>query len=320
MNNPLVSVLIPVFNAGDYLRASLQSILSQTYTNLEILIIDDGSTDGGIIRISDIKDDRIRIIRQENSGRAMAMNNGLEKMSGEFYIAQDADDISYPTRIEEQLNCMLKNPNLVAVFVGHDLLINNKIVAPRFSFKNSQECRRDINNFRMPGIGATAMYRMSMISDVRFESSLRVAEDVDYILRIGELYDMMLLDKCLYTYRIHSCSSTKKDKSRNIQMTNEVIKRACLRRKLSPENYIRPLRESDYRPVKISRDVIPHFMESVIDHKSFRKIYGALETSIECIKLCPYDLMNYKPLLYCLLPLKIIKYYRKIKDELSVSV
>lgn len=103
MAKPLVSILISVYNAGGYLRPSVQSILSQTYSNLEILIIDDGSTDHCMDTIADLKDPRIRVISQENAGKAVALNRALAVLSGEFYAIQDADDVSYPTRIERQV-------------------------------------------------------------------------------------------------------------------------------------------------------------------------------------------------------------------------
>lgn len=125
---PLVSVLLPVYNAGEYLRPSVQSILSQTYSNLEILIIDDGSTDGCMDTITSLEDSRIRIISQKNSGKAVALNRALEELSGEFYAIQDADDISYPQRIERQVECMLDNPKLAAVFTGFNMILRGQCV------------------------------------------------------------------------------------------------------------------------------------------------------------------------------------------------
>jgi len=77
ITKPLVSVLISVYNAGEYLRSSVQSILSQSYSNLEILIINDGSTDGCMDSMADLEDSRIRIITQKNAGKAVALNRAL---------------------------------------------------------------------------------------------------------------------------------------------------------------------------------------------------------------------------------------------------
>src|ERR1700733_3555257 len=102
-NNPLVSVIMCVYNAGSYLLPAVQSVLAQTYQTIELLIVDDGSTDGCMECIQKIEDPRIRIIRQKNKGKPAAMNVALAEMRGEFYALNDADDLSHPRRIELQL-------------------------------------------------------------------------------------------------------------------------------------------------------------------------------------------------------------------------
>src|SRR5688572_9943650 len=107
---PVVTVIMPVFNAGNYLSSAVESILAQTWTRLELLVIDDGSTDGCMDAIADLADPRLRIIHQKNRGKPGAMNRALDEMRGEFYAIQDADDLSHPTRIEKQVRCMQENP------------------------------------------------------------------------------------------------------------------------------------------------------------------------------------------------------------------
>src|SRR5688500_6881375 len=103
MNEPLVSILMPVYNAGEYLRPAVDSVLCQTHSNLEILIVDDGSTDGCSQQIAGLKDTRIRLFQRPHAGRPAALNHGLKQMSGEFFAIQDADDLSDPRRIERQV-------------------------------------------------------------------------------------------------------------------------------------------------------------------------------------------------------------------------
>ena len=122
-NEPLVTVLIPVFNAGPYLRSAVESVLAQTYQNLEVIVIDDGSTDGCIETIKHLQDARIKIVQQANAGKAAAVNRGLELAQGEFFLIQDADDLCYPLRVERQLKRLLAEPALAAVFVGNDIVM-----------------------------------------------------------------------------------------------------------------------------------------------------------------------------------------------------
>ena len=175
----LVSILIPVYNAGEYLRPSVQSILSQTYSNLEILIMDDGSTDGCMDTIANLKDSRIRIINQKNSGKAVALNRALEELSGKFYAIQDADDISYPRRIERQVECMLENPELTAVFTGYDIIVGRQRIAPTFSGKSINECRQGIEQFRMPAHDATPMFRVSLVRKFCYEPTFWIGQGFD---------------------------------------------------------------------------------------------------------------------------------------------
>lgn len=312
---PLVSVLIPVYNAGDYLRPSLQSILAQSYSDLEILIINDGSTDNCMDSIADINDSRIRIFDKENGGRSSAMNCGLNEMTGEFYVAHDADDISYPFRIERQVKCLLNAPDIAGVFVGWDLLIGSKVLAPRFAVKDVERCCQDIQNFKMPAIGATPMYRVAMVGDIRFETSLRVAEDYDYILRIGERYSMKVLPDCLYSYRIHACSSTNINPHRNYLMEVKAIERACQRRGLDPMKYLAGKKPLKYRRSSRNSDIglVSHFMESVLDLRHSGRRWQALTTALACLRLHPFDIYYYKPLLYFVLPMPIIEFYRSNK-------
>lgn len=94
MNNPLVSVVVPVYNVASYLEQCLDSVVNQTYKNLEIILVDDGSTDGsGAIcdRYAE-KDSRIQVIHKENGGLSSARNVGLERITGEWALFVDSDD------------------------------------------------------------------------------------------------------------------------------------------------------------------------------------------------------------------------------------
>ena len=314
---PLVSVLISVYNAGEYLRPSVQSILSQTYSNLEVLIIDDGSTDGCMDSIADLKDSRIRIISQKNSGKAVALNRALEELSGKFYAIQDADDISYPQRIERQVQCMLKNPELAAVFTGHDIIIDGRSLAPRFAAKSIEQSRRDIEKFRMPAHDPTVMFRISLVQGFCFEPSLQYGEGLDYILRVGEHHPMLVLAECLYSYRIHFDSLMTKNFLQRKQMIRNVLERACERRGLNPGDYlsVNSERISRFRHREMETHIVPHFMESVLDLRRAGRNREALKTAFACLRLHPFDPYYYKPLAYFLAPLALIKYYRSIKAK-----
>jgi glycosyltransferase involved in cell wall biosynthesis len=229
--SPLVSIVTCVYNAGEYLRPSVLSIVNQTYRNLDIIIVDDGSTDGCLDTITDLLDDkRVRVVRQVNATRPVALNRALDLVEGEYYAIQDADDISKPTRIQKQLEAMLSRPELAAVFCGYWLLMNGRCTAPLLASKGESECQADIDAFRVPAHDATGLFRMSMVRNMRYDPSLPFAEAVDYIFRIGESHPMMVLGDCLYGYRLHANSLTQSDPHRRDRMVTRMLERAWPRR------------------------------------------------------------------------------------------
>ena len=184
--SPLVSIVTCVYNAGDYLRPSILSIVNLTYRNLDIVIVYDGSTDGCLDTITDLlSDQRIRVFRQANATRPVALNRALDLAQGEFYAIQDADDISKPTRIQKQVEAMASRSDLAAVFCGYWLYMSGRNMAPQLAAKGETECKADINAFRVPSHDATGLYCMSMIGDMRYDTSLPFVEALDYILRVG---------------------------------------------------------------------------------------------------------------------------------------
>lgn len=113
MNMPFVSVLMPVYNAENYLREAIESILVQTYENFEFIIINDGSTDKTLDIIREYKDKRIKVLSNEqNRGIVYTLNRGLDSCRGKYAIRMDSDDISLPDRIEKQVGFMENHPDI----------------------------------------------------------------------------------------------------------------------------------------------------------------------------------------------------------------
>lgn len=314
MPEPLVSVLIPVYNAGYYLRPAVDSILRQTYKNLEVLIIDDGSTDGCLDYISDIKDSRITIHTQPNSGRAVALNRGIERSSGVFYTTHDADDISYPDRVAYLVQYLISKSDVAGVFSGHDIILNGRKIAPCFRAKNPEQCRRDIERFSMPAHDPTGIYRMAMVTDFKYEHTLRIGAGYDYILRLGEALPIGVVGRCLYSYRVHLESNTRKNAELRCAMIEKVLKRAYARRGLDlPQNIKKSISFSGCGHKNAEYGLVSHFMESVLDLRNAWQYVKAVKTAFTCISMHPCDPYYYKPLVYCLVPLNIIRWYRQRK-------
>lgn len=115
MNKPLVSVIIPLYNASSYIEATLDSVCQQTYTNLEILVVDDSSTDDGFKKVKAYSDSRIILLQQVNSGAAIARNTGLQQAKGDYIQFMDADDLLHPDKIKIQVEALHDKTAKIAV-------------------------------------------------------------------------------------------------------------------------------------------------------------------------------------------------------------
>ena len=108
--NPLVSIVIPVYNGANYMREAIDSAIAQTYKNIEIIVVNDGSSDNGETeRIALSYGDKINYYYKENGGCASALNYGISKMKGEWFSWLSHDDVYFPTKIESQVNKVIKN-------------------------------------------------------------------------------------------------------------------------------------------------------------------------------------------------------------------
>ena len=109
ITTPLVSIIVPCFNSGPFIEEALYSLIAQTYKDIEIIVVNDGSTDESEANIIAVHDSRIKYYSQPNSGQCAASNFGLSKSSGEYIKFFDADDVMHPEHIEQQMNCLNGN-------------------------------------------------------------------------------------------------------------------------------------------------------------------------------------------------------------------
>ena len=203
---PRVSVVIPCYNNKPYLRECLDSVLNQTLTDYEVILIDDGSTDGTSEIIQSYLP-RIKYLRQPNQGPAAARNAGIEAASGEYIAFQDADDLWYPEKLEVQLKFMEANPRFAWVYT--DMCTYNDrqtLQASWFSDRPTHQGKvfeQLINNNFIPTI--TVMIKKEALLSVNcFDVNLRSCEDKDLWLRLAWKYEVGRLNKVLAKRRFHS--------------------------------------------------------------------------------------------------------------------
>ena len=196
---PLVSIIMTCFNNANTLRDSISSVINQSYSNWELIFIDDGSTDHSLKIASQISDNRIKIFPlKKNYGRGVSYQNGLNQANGDFIMFLDSDDWWYSNKIIKQLNYLKKNKNVM--FVGSGLITteNYNPIGVRCNKVYSNTFNKDFIN---PPLGfATICLKREIISKYSFDKKLKVAQDIDFLrtLCMNEIFSN--ISDILYVY------------------------------------------------------------------------------------------------------------------------
>ncbi len=226
---PLVSVIIPAYNAEAFISRTLKSVLSQTYENIEVLVVDDGSKDrtAEIVEYFAEEDSRVILLKQQNAGVAAARNLAIEKSTGEYIAPLDADDIWYPDKLDKQVQCILKGGASVGLVYAWSLFIDEEDtiigqyapcdylnihsvegeVYPAMLFKNF------IGNASAPLIRRSCFEQLGGYNCELKQQNAQGCEDWDIYLRIAECYQFRVVPEFLIGYRQVSVSMSNSCKT-----------------------------------------------------------------------------------------------------------
>lgn len=201
---PLVSILMPMYNASESVGDTIRTLLGQTYENWELLVIDDGSQDESADVVAAIQDDRIRLTRgAENQGLPSRLNQCVEQARGAFLARMDADDLAFPKRLEVQVDFLLANP-MVDV-VATEMLVVDAQGSPSGRQKWRGASHKDITASPWSGFHfnhATWMGRAGWFRRHRYREDAFRTEDDDLILRSYRKSRFHRMDVVLYAYRV----------------------------------------------------------------------------------------------------------------------
>ena len=203
--NPKVSIVIPVYNCERYIREAVDSIFAQNYKNIEVIIVDDGSTDKTVENLQSLSHEFI-LIQQENAGQSAALTRGWQVATGEILGYLSADDSFYPELISSSIDAF-KNPEVILTFPYFDLMDSNslklKTITP--TWHSFEYFLSTLNNPIGPGV----LFRKKLfIESEGWDRSYRQMQDLDFWLKICDKGLVIVIPKILAAFRVHNESRT----------------------------------------------------------------------------------------------------------------
>ncbi|MEZ7498206.1 glycosyltransferase [Flavobacterium sp. Arc3] len=199
--NPMVSVIIPCYNHGRYLAQSIQSVYSQTYPFVEVIVVDDGSVDD--TKAVCFEYPKVKYVYQSNSGLSAARNTGIKQAIGEYLVFLDADDWLFENGIKLNLDFLLLDQKIAFVSGAHLVFYedNNHTQIVREEINENHYCRLLEGNYI--GMHATVMYQRWVFDEFMFDTSLPYCEDYDLYLKITRKHPVFHHTGLVAVYRMH---------------------------------------------------------------------------------------------------------------------
>jgi glycosyltransferase involved in cell wall biosynthesis len=209
--SPLISVILPVYNGVETLRESIASILNQSYSRFELIIINDGSIDNSLELINSFQDSRIVVINQKNQGLAKSLNTGIKESKGELIARQDQDDISSGNRFEIQVREFLMNHDLVLLGSNGTKINKNGEEIGKFKLPTKSNDLKFFLNFYNPFIHSSVMMKTETVKLAGLYSELKSEqppEDFELWNRMKNFGEIKNLKTALVKYRITQINMT----------------------------------------------------------------------------------------------------------------
>jgi glycosyltransferase involved in cell wall biosynthesis len=206
----LISVIIPAYNAERTILETVKSVQKQTFSDFELIVINDGSTDQTLELVQSFEDERLKIFSYKNAGLPVARNRGISHATGEFIAFLDADDLWTPDKLELQLAALKQHPEAGLAYSWTCNMQEGKcvhIVEPRFE----GNVYANLLLWNFISNGSNPLIRRQVIESVgEFESTLQSGEDWDYWLRIAVRWSFIVVPKVHILYRLSSNSMSSK--------------------------------------------------------------------------------------------------------------
>lgn len=201
---PKLSVIMSVYNGEKFISEAIESILDQTFTDFEFIIVDDGSTDATpkILQTFSKKDSRIKVLPQHNQGLTKSLNRGIGIANGTYIARMDADDVSLPNRLASEISILDSNPQIKCVGTNAIIINENgksikKIIADENKIQNLYK--------RNCLIHGSLVFKKEALQKIGgYDEHIRFAQDYDLLLRLADTFSLQsikIIDECLYKLR-----------------------------------------------------------------------------------------------------------------------
>lgn len=241
---PLISVIIPLYNCENYIVETLESVINQSYKNLEILVVDDGSKDNSAQKVKEValKDSRIKYIYQNNAGVSMARNKAIEASTGEFLSFIDADDLWKPLKLEKQLNKIIATKSDVCYSKFTRLNESTKTsLEPDMNLLEGNISFHELLNKNFPQT-STWLIKKSILADcIRFTPKCNWGEDLEFFSKVVILGKICSISEALSTYRLRESDSLTSNYNVN-SMKSSLATWKRLRAWLKDNSHVAPLK------------------------------------------------------------------------------
>ncbi|MCA9034576.1 MAG: glycosyltransferase [Planctomycetaceae bacterium] len=235
-----ISVVLPVYNNRRYLRDAVDSILSQTYSDFELLVFDDGSTDGSLQLLQEFarKDSRLLVYERSHCGYTPHLNEGIKIARGQFVARMDSDDICFPKRFETQVAFLNQHPGVIAVGSSVELIDEYGDPYSRMIVPQTHE---EIDARHLNGGGGTMphpsvmMRREAVLKVGAYQPQFEPAEDLDLWLRLAEVGKLANLAEPLLRYRVHAAMISQAKADKQSDQVQRILEETCRRRGIEPQ-------------------------------------------------------------------------------------
>lgn len=207
---PLISVIIPVYNGEKTIKTTIESVLNQTFTDLELIVVNDGSQDSTLAVLDEIKDSRLKVFSFANSGVSASRNRGLAQAKGEFISFLDADDLWTPDKLEAQLRALQENPQAAVAYSWSDWVDESGQflrAGGHITVNGNAYEKLLLRDFVESG--SNPLIRRQALEEVGdFDQSVTPAEDWDMWLRLAAHYEFVAVPSAQILYRISPNSAS----------------------------------------------------------------------------------------------------------------